>query len=166
MSEFPTIQLDPIPGYPGYLACRLGAIFRFKTRKRVARPLTPVLQPSDYMRVCLSINKSKYQRYVHHLILETYVGPCPPGMECLHGPGGRRDNSVENLRWGTHRENIADRERDGTTVRGERHPRAKLTTEDIHEIRNMRPMDAARRFGIDPSYARKIKAGKFWSHIK
>ena len=46
---------------------------------------------------------------VHRLVLEAFVGPCPDGMEALHIDGNKLDNSVENLRWGTHSENMLDK---------------------------------------------------------
>lgn len=52
---------------------------------------------------------------VHRLVLEAFVGPCPPGMECRHFPD--RDpgnNRLDNLQWGTHQENEEDKETHGT----------------------------------------------------
>lgn len=51
---------------------------------------------------------------VHRLILETYVGPCPKGMECRHFDGIRDNNKLENLCWGTRLENTQDAMRHGT----------------------------------------------------
>lgn len=59
---------------------------------------------------CISIRKDgKYYDFlVHRLVLETFVGPCPENMECLHGDGNKTNNNVDNLRWGTRVENIQD----------------------------------------------------------
>lgn len=54
---------------------------------------------------------------VHRLVLEAFVGPCPRGMETLHGNGQRNDNRLANLRWGTQEENAEDRVRHGTLTR-------------------------------------------------
>jgi hypothetical protein len=48
------------------------------------------------------------------MVLEAFVGPCPPGLECCHGNGVGTDNWVENLRWDTHTENVLDSVRHGT----------------------------------------------------
>lgn len=50
---------------------------------------------------------------VHRLVLEAFVGPCPPGMECCHNNGDPSDNRVENLRWDTKKANVADRRKHG-----------------------------------------------------
>lgn len=53
-------------------------------------------------------------RYVHRLVLEAFVGPCPKGMQCRHLNGIPTDNRLENLRWGTPSEDNYDRVRHGT----------------------------------------------------
>lgn len=42
---------------------------------------------------------------VHRIVLETFVGPCPDGMECDHKDRNRSNNHIENLRWVTKAEN-------------------------------------------------------------
>jgi hypothetical protein len=152
----PTIALDPIPGFPGYLANRLGIIFSVKTRDRLARPLNLHQNDKGYLRVFLRLNKCTSRRYVHRLILETFVGPCPLGMECLHGPGGKLDNSIGNLRWGTPIENRLDWNSNGN---------GKLGPADIPAIRVMRPADAARKYGISRQHVWAIKNRFSWEDI-
>ena len=43
---------------------------------------------------------------VHRLVLETFVGPCPEGMECDHRNHNTADNRIENLAWITHSDNM------------------------------------------------------------
>lgn len=49
-----------------------------------------------------------YRVAVHRLVLESFVGPCPPGMEACHANGNGFDNRLENLRWDTHENNMAE----------------------------------------------------------
>lgn len=53
-------------------------------------------------------------RPVHRLVLEAFVGPCPPGMECCHFDGDRSNAHLENLRWDTRFANEDDRARHAT----------------------------------------------------
>jgi NUMOD4 motif len=47
---------------------------------------------------------------VHRMILLAHDGEFEPGQETLHGPGGQLDNRwPENLRKGSHPENVAER---------------------------------------------------------
>jgi hypothetical protein len=55
---------------------------------------------------------------VHLLVLEAHVGPRPEGMVACHGPGGKHDNHVHNLRWDTQSSNIRDTLADGTHPSG------------------------------------------------
>lgn len=51
--------------------------------------------------------------YVHRLVAKTFIGEPPEGTECCHNDGDPSNNNVENLRWGTPLENVADRQKHG-----------------------------------------------------
>lgn len=53
---------------------------------------------------------------IHRLVLEMFIGPCPDGMECRHLDGNPLNNRLDNLRWGTHLENMEDRRRHGSLI--------------------------------------------------
>lgn len=72
--------------------------------------------------VYFAVSLSGKTYYVHHLILETYVGPRPPKVEARHLNDKKLDNRLENLCWGTQSENNKDRVRNGI------HHYAKRTT--------------------------------------
>lgn len=72
---------------------------------------------------------------VHILVATAFLGPCPPGMEVLHGPVGQQVNRADNLSYGTHAANMNDRVRDDTSNRGERCGNAKLTEAIVLECR-------------------------------
>lgn len=76
---------------------------------------------SGYLSVCLTHDDGKRRnRYVHELVLISFVSPRPtPDHEVLHGNGCRADNWLHNLRWGTVKENADDRERHGNVHRGD-----------------------------------------------
>ena len=46
--------------------------------------------------------------------METFIGPCPAGMEARHLNDVKKDNRLENLRWGTHGDNVQDAYNNGT----------------------------------------------------
>jgi len=63
-----------------------------------------------YLMVCLHKDNDRgNNKTVHRLVLEAFDGPCPDGMESLHADGDGKNNRIENLRWGTHTENMAQR---------------------------------------------------------
>jgi hypothetical protein len=53
--------------------------------------------------------------YIHRLVLEAFIGPCPEGMEACHFPDkDSGNNRLSNLRWDTHQRNMSDREKHGS----------------------------------------------------
>lgn len=67
-----------------------------------------------HLQVHLFKSGSVKVKYVHRLVLEAFVGPCPTGMQCRHLNGIADDNRLENLCWGTASEDNYDRVRHGT----------------------------------------------------
>lgn len=110
-----------IPGFPNYEAGDLGHVRSNVTGKTLATRVSN----SGYLLVKPYDDFGKQQtRTVHSLVLLTFVGPRPPGMETLHGKGGPLDNRwPENLRYGTKEENEADKDSMGTrTPVPKKHP--------------------------------------------
>ena len=52
--------------------------------------------------------------YVHHLVLEAFIGPAPNGYEGCHEDGDPSNNRLDNLRWDTITNNRLDKRRHGT----------------------------------------------------
>lgn len=50
---------------------------------------------------------------IHVVMLESFVGPRPPGMEALHRDDDPMNRSLENLYWGTPIQNAKDKIRNG-----------------------------------------------------
>ncbi len=69
---------------------------------------------SGHLKVSLCRDGIESKRWVHQLVLETFVGPMPQGLEGCHNDGDSSNNRVDNLRWDTHEENMRDARRHGT----------------------------------------------------
>lgn len=76
--------------------------------------LKQVIGSNGYLTICLSCGGHHRTVCVHKLVCETFIGPRPVGYEVCHGVGGKLDNRLENLRYGTGSENSFDQYRDGT----------------------------------------------------
>ncbi len=110
-------------------------------------------------------------RQVHRLVLEAFVGPCPPGQQCRHLNDIPSDNRLENLRWGTPKENGEDRVRNGGAVWGEDHHKAIHTEDDVIEMRRLWNAglslpDLAKRFNTNRTTVHAAVTGRNWPHIK
>lgn len=72
-------------------------------------------RPDGYLQVALARGATSHKSWlVHRLVLVTFVGPCPHGMESCHNNGTRSDNRLINLRWDTMSGNMFDKKRHGT----------------------------------------------------
>jgi hypothetical protein len=80
------------------------------------------------------VNGKYVLRYVHHLVLEAFGIP-RTGPETRHLNGKEFDNHLENLCWGTRRENVDDQRKHGTWAYGEKNVCAKLTNARADRIR-------------------------------
>lgn len=108
---------------------------------------------------------------VHRIVLEVFVGPCPPGHECAHFNGDSSDNRLTNLRWATSKENAADSIRHGTMQRGSKNGRAKLDEALVVELRRRyRKGDItverlAKEYGVSAAVANHATSGRTWRHV-
>lgn len=103
-----------IPSEEGYEVSNLGRVRSMaraivtvlgQVRNYRGKVLRPGRAKSGHMTVACGKGNS---RYVHDLVLEAFVGPRPPGMECLHQGDVSHDNRLERLRWGMRSENMTE----------------------------------------------------------
>lgn len=133
---------------------------------RVLKPL----YANGYAQVCLySSDGASSRRYVSHLVAETFLGPRPDGAQVCHNDGVRSNNRLKNLRYGTPKENTADKIAHGTLVNGESAYQARLTATDVHEIRRAATVEdyagIADRFGISYRTVQSLVARQSWKHL-
>lgn len=75
-----------------------------------------------YATVRVKMDGKRKQFAVQRLVCDAFNGPAPtPKHHAAHRDGNKKNNHYRNLYWATAAENIADRERHGTTSRGKRH---------------------------------------------
>lgn len=91
-----------------YYASNLGRI-----RGARGRVLKPQEATSGNFQVSVLRDGRRCLQLVPRLVLEAFVGPCPPGMECCHKDDNPQNNRIENLRWDTRSSNRYDRVRNG-----------------------------------------------------
>lgn len=118
----------PVVGYEGIYEVsdqgRVRSVSRLTShgRQRAGTLLRALNTPKGYLVVNLSRSNRICQQLVHRLVLKAFCGEPPDGMEALHGDGDPSNNTLANLRWGTHSENQADQVAHGT------HPNAAKTS--------------------------------------
>jgi HNH endonuclease len=132
--------------------------------------LRPQRHTGGYLMVHFFRDQKRHPKYIHRLVLEAFVGPCPPGMEACHRNGDRTDNRIENLRWDTRKNNHADKVIHGTLLEGSKIGNSKLHETVIPAIRRLADMgiyqwQIAEAFGVEQTLVSMIVNGKIWDHV-
>jgi hypothetical protein len=107
-----------IDGFPAYVVSRCGRVFSRNHPSghlRWFKPMSPSVDAKGYygLTICSPVGLHRKVR-VHRLVAEAFI-PNPDNLPCVrHLNGIANDNRAENLAWGTHAENEADKRDHGT----------------------------------------------------
>lgn len=114
----------PVVGYEGHYSVSDQGTVRSEARVTVSengnrrtlreRQLRSAPGANGHLNVVLYFNQRKTSKYIHHLVMEAFVGSRPSGCDIRHLNGNPADNRLENLRYGTRQENAQDALRHGT----------------------------------------------------
>lgn len=157
-----------IPRFEGiYWASSQG---RLRSRKKLLVPH----ESKGYLVVGLSRGGHSHTYGVHRLVCMAFRGLPPAwGMHTRHLDGTRTNNCIENLVWGTPKENAQDTVRHGRSPpKGEKNLASVLNDEKVRAIRaagftNVRQCaEMAREFGVSPFTIFYVAKGKTWTHVK
>lgn len=144
---------------------------RVRSRAGLApRILRPAAHPAGHLRVILSQSGKKQMAQVHRLVCQAFNGP-PQGARTnvAHNDGVPSNNTPGNLRWATQKENLSDRKRHGTELKGAKHGRAKLSPFKVALIRFLSETGGpahrhyAAQFGVSAALINKVVRREVWS---
>jgi len=108
-------NLKLIDGFDDYYISPDGTIYSTKYSKRYnhegkLRLLKPRTHPSGYLYAGLfkgvGSSKQRLWRRVHRLVVESFIGPIPDGLEVNHKDLNKHNNNVDNLEIVTRKQNI------------------------------------------------------------
>lgn len=156
-----------IPEYPGYEVSDHGRVRSYKKPGPTIHYYTIpkykklILHKKNYIAVHFWVNRKTKTFLVHRLVLLSFVGPCPQGMEACHKDGNRSNNHLDNLRWDTHTNNQIDNLHNGTS---------KLTKEKIYEVRKLVACGFTYREIRDMTGVHNVQVSdiinkKIWKHV-
>lgn len=164
----------PVPGFPGYCVTPDGVVWSQRTNHRHIfrinwKKLRPRLNRHGYWKLTLYNDNGKASFLVHRLVLMAFVGLKPEGMVCCHNDGNRQNNNLDNLRWDTIRSNNDDMIKH-KSVSGTKNPAAKLTENDVVEIRRLHKTglsykEISIQYSVTLCAIRFICIRKTWGHI-
>jgi hypothetical protein len=116
------------------------------------------------------INK-KRQRLYRYMFIKNALADgvdLPDEFVVRHTCDNRLCINPKHLIIGTHQQNVQDRVSRNRSAKGEKNGRAKLSSEQVKEIRqdNTTPkMVLAKHYGVDPKLIRDIQNNRTWKHI-
>lgn len=177
--ELATEQWRPVLGYEGlYDVSSLGRVKRIGYRGGL---LSSNSSSNSYRRAMLCAKSKGINcrlRLVHTLVAESFLGPCPIGMEVNHKDSDKSNPRLTNLEYVTHRENIKHASRRGLMSRlgpcparqGDNCTRAKLTSSDVLNIRRAILLGItgaviAKEYRVSEMTVSSIKRGVAWKHL-
>jgi len=178
------MNLVLIPGYEGkYAVCDEKYIVQLeKYGKVLPAPffLREMHDQYGYAYVSIYRNRKNSSQRVHRLLMLTFCGPSN-GLSVNHKDGDKKNNSLSNLEYVTHKDNIRHAHKMGlcTTHRGELHSGNKIPEDEIIRIKmeyssytmvNRKPYrgffkDHAIRLGVSDTVIHYIAKGRNWSYL-
>jgi len=155
---------------------RITMMSRFLRKVKITRPLkigcwlwTGYNRQDGYG----AFSVGKGMPVAHRVSYELFIGPIPKGLHILHKCDNPSCVRPDHLSIGTHLDNMADKTRKGRQARlkGMRNGRAKLTENQIYEIRDryilgdVTVSQLAREYGVSRTTVRRIVTYQLWRHI-
>jgi len=158
----------PIRGYEDlYLISDSGFVWSVAA-KTILKHTT---NEKGYRRVTLSKNSELKNITVHRLVARAFVENLHFKKQVNHIDGDKKNNFKENLEWVTPSENVYHSYEKGlASNQGSKHPRAKLTEEDIPKIFQLRDggktnLEIAEVFDVSRQAISKVLNGRSWGHV-
>jgi hypothetical protein len=156
-----------VAGWPGYVATFDGLIWSEKTERFLAHGRNK----DGYLTVQVTEKRRSTVLRIHQEVCRAFHGPRPSrAHEVRHINGNKLDNRARNLRWGTRKQNAADRERHGRTAHSERNGGGgKLTRAQVRIIKSLLPSASqtylATVYGVSVSTINHIATGRLWRRV-
>lgn len=145
--------LHDIPNFPGYKIDTNGNIFSYWTTHLVhikkhrgfvssevaigdvLRKRKSFIMSNGYSGISLRKGGRSYTKTVHRIFAKIFIPNLEHKSYVCHKNGCRSDNRIENLYWGTAKENSFDTNKHGRRIMGEYMHNAQLNTKKVKLFR-------------------------------
>jgi len=158
-----------------YLVSNFGRVRRIdkKNESVKIKCLKNKKNTDGYLQVRFCDKKRIKNFSIASLVIRTFIGERPVGLQINHKDGNKLNNHIDNLEYVTVQENIKHAFRFGLNIpnNGEKHGMSKLTEENVLEIRRLykggmyKKVELAKKFNISRHQIYRILNKEQWSHI-
>lgn len=173
--QYKKVEYRSVVGHSKYLVENDGSVWIIpKSPGRPWKRMKPYLGNHGYLCVGLQgeDGEKRKTRTIHTLVLEAFVGPRPiEKPHTRHLDSDTTNNNIDNIVWGTAKENYLDRVERGTDIKGETQGHSKLTEKDVINIRDLyerevfNQYELADKYGVCVPNISTIISRKTWKHI-
>lgn len=160
MAEQAELEWRAVPTHPRYFVNAAGQIRG--PRGHVMRPMSGIY---GHLYVLVPPPRRPRKLFVHRAVLFAFIGPPPtPAHETRHLDGDPSNNTLANLQWGTHTENMRDKALHGTELHSEAKADARLTTAQARSIRldSRSSRVVGKEYGVSHTAVLRIRRGDRW----
>jgi HNH endonuclease len=177
------VSFKPVQDFPPYCIGSNGTVWTLWERRYPKGRIGVLMVIGETWKRMKSKHKGRHRQInlcyeeirltvvIHHLVLEAFIGPCPPGMEGCHFDDNPYNNRLSNLRWDTSEENKADALRNGLMPIGEANGKAKLSNSQVLEMREtyaiggVSQKELAEKYDVPQTNVSAIVTGRAWQHV-
>lgn len=168
--DISNIEYKDVPGYLGYIvgtngdvwSCRTQSANKFGEWKKLKQK-----QNSSNKRMEVGIGSPTVTIQVHRLVLMTFIGERPNGLECCHNNGDYLNNNLSNLRYDSRESNTLDRHKHNNFKQIKQKLDDKTASEILWKLQNNGTVSQiARDYNLSYDLIQNIKHGRSWKHIK
>ena len=101
--------------------------------------------------------------WIHVLVAEAFIGPCPKGKEVNHKDLNRQNNCDWNLEYLTHRENAVHARDAGAHSEFKLNKATADNIRQVHGISELSYAAVGRIFEVSGTHVSNIVSGKVWT---
>jgi hypothetical protein len=157
-------EVRQIPVIKEYGASADGRIWSYRTGKFIATRESR----NGYIRVNTSVDGKHKTSLVHRLVASAWLDNPSNLPEVNHLDGIKANCSKDNLEWCTTSHNHLHAFSAGLNPSGEKHPRAKLTVEQVKDIRSSvgEWSSLMKKYGVGSWVIYAIRHRINWKHVQ
>lgn len=158
--------------YSNYCISNSGDVYKIKTDGTINIKKSTINNRGYKLINLWDLGGNKKSFSIHRLVLMVFSGEPKDKTKNIarHLNDDKLDNRIENLAWGSSKDNCSDAIKNNKNAKGEKHGSSKLSEKDVLDIRrdienNLKQFEIANKYNISQSLVSLIKNKKNWKYL-